>query len=94
VSAIQLIKWLLISPKAGKLRSASADMVSRVHPNTIKMFGKESGSPNTKDFIKVSGKSALSDCFDHILIPHYLITSQLAGRYGMIQINVGETSLV
>jgi len=30
------------------------------------MFGKKSGSTDTKDFIKVSGKSILSDCLDHI----------------------------
>ncbi|KAK2150903.1 hypothetical protein LSH36_383g01009 [Paralvinella palmiformis] len=36
---------------------ASADVASRVHPNASKMimFGKESGSADTKDFVKVSG---------------------------------------
>jgi len=31
------------------------------------MFRKESGSENTKDFIKVPGKSALSESLDHSL---------------------------
>ena len=41
----------------------------RVNPNTSKtiMFGKQSGAAGAKDFIKVSGKSALSDCLDNIL---------------------------
>ena len=69
MSAIQLLKWLLNSLNTDKLCSASADVASRVHANTskIRMFGKESGSPDTKDFIKVSGKSTLSEWLDHIL---------------------------
>jgi len=45
VSAIHLLKWLLISLNTEKLCSASADVASRVHPNTsqIIMFGKEPG---------------------------------------------------
>ena len=31
------------------------------------MFGKETEPADTKDFIKVSGKSGLSDCLDHTL---------------------------
>ena len=67
--AIQLLKWLLISLNTEKLRSASADVARRVHPNTSKilMFGKESGSADTKDFIKVLAKSALPDCLEHTL---------------------------
>ena len=59
----------LIGLNTKKLCSASADVASKEHPNTsnIIMFGKESGSADTKDFIKVSGKSALSDCLNHIL---------------------------
>jgi len=74
VSAIQLLKWLLISFNTNKLRSASADVASRVHPNTSKflMFGKKSGSADTKDFIKTSDISALSGCRNHIL--HHLDT--------------------
>jgi len=69
VSAIQLLKWLLISLNIEKLRSASADVANRVHPNISKilMFGKGPGSADTKDFIKVSSKSVMSDCLDHIL---------------------------
>ena len=69
MSAIQLLKWLLISLNAKNLRSASADVANRVHPNTSKiiMFGKESGFKDTKDSIKVSAKSARSECLDHIL---------------------------
>ena len=69
MSAIQLLKWLLISLNTEELRSSLEDVASRVHHNISKilMFGKESGSADTKDFIKVSGKSALSDCLDHIL---------------------------
>ena len=61
MSAIKLLKWLLISLNTEKLRSASADVTCRVYANTrnILMFGK--------NFIVVSGKSALSDCLDHIL---------------------------
>jgi hypothetical protein len=55
VSAIRLLKWLLISLNTEKLSSASADMAGRVHPNISKilMFENQSGSANTKDFIKV-----------------------------------------
>ena len=68
-NAIELIKWLLISLNTEKLRSASADVASRVHPNTSKIliFGKESGSSDTKDFIKVSSKLVLSHCLDQIM---------------------------
>jgi len=67
--AIQLLKWILISLTTEKLLSVSTDVAGRVHPNTRKsiMFGKESGSADTNDFIKVSGKSALPDCLDQIL---------------------------
>jgi len=63
MSRQKILEWLLISLNAEKLRSASADEASRAHPNISKipMFRKESGSADTKDFIKVSGKSALSD---------------------------------
>jgi len=92
VSAIPLLKWILISPNTEKLPPGSADMACRVHPNTSKflMFGKESGSADTKDFIKVSGKSALSDCLDQILnrIPHYLMTSELACHHAMVKISL------
>ena len=76
MSAIQLLEWLLISLNTEKLRSASADVASRVHPNTsqIIMFGKEAESADTKDFIKVSGKSSLSDCLDHIVMFRYTYT--------------------
>jgi len=42
VSAIQLLKWLLVSLNREKLRSASADLAGRVHPDASKMimFGK------------------------------------------------------
>jgi len=68
VSAIRLLKWLLISLNIKKLLCASANVTARVYASTSKiiMFGKESGSADTKDFIKVSVKSALSDYMDHI----------------------------
>ena len=46
-----------------------ADVAGRIYPNTSKilMLEKISGSVYTKDFIKVSGKSTLSDCLEHIL---------------------------
>ena len=64
MSAIQVFKWLQISLNTEKLRSAGS-----VHPGISKiiMFGRESGSVYTKDFIKVSSKSALSDCLQNIL---------------------------
>jgi len=82
MSAIQILKWLLISLNAENQRSASADGVSRVHHNTSKipMFGKEYGSADTKDFIKVSGKSVQSDCLGHIL--NHLDTS-LSNDFGV-----------
>ena len=91
MSAIQVLKLLFISLNTEKLRSASPDVTGRVHANTGKIiiFGKESGSADTKDFIKVSGKSALSDCLDQIL--NHLDTSL---SYAMIQIALGEASLV
>ena len=33
----------------------------------VNISEKESGSADTKDFIKVAGKSSLSDCLDDIL---------------------------
>jgi len=68
VSANRLLKWLLISLNKEKLCSAFVDVTGSVHANISKiiMSGKESGSADTKDFIKVSGKSALSYCLDHI----------------------------
>jgi len=69
VSAIRLFKWLLISLNTEKLRSASAYVAGRVHPITSKIikFEEDSGSADTKEFIKVSGKSALSDRLEHTL---------------------------
>ena len=59
---LRLLKWPLISLNTKKLSFASAAVAGRVHPNTSKflMSGKISGSGDTNDFIKVSGKSALS----------------------------------
>ena len=72
--------------------------VKQSTPNASKTlkFGKISGSADTKDFINVSGKSALSDCLDTnwtIWIPRYLTTSELAGRHAIIQIALGEPSI-
>jgi len=70
VSTIQLLKLLLISFNAERLRSASVDVASRVHPNTSKilMFEKIFASADANDLIKVAGKSSsLSDCLDYIL---------------------------
>jgi len=96
VSAIRLLKWLLVSLNTDKLRSTSAGVASRVYPNTSKilMFGKESGSADSMDFIKVLGKWALLECLDNLLNHHYLTTTELAGRHTMIQIDPGEASLV
>jgi len=92
VSAIQPFKWLLISLNTEKLRSVSTDVTGRVRANTskIQMFGKESGSADTKDFIKVSSKLALSDCLDHILNHLDISFLELAGRHAMIQIALGR----
>jgi len=69
VSAIQLLKWVLISLNTEKLGSTPEDVAIRVHRNTSKilMFGKESGTADTKDYINVSDKWVLSYCLDHIL---------------------------
>ena len=66
MSAIQLLTWFF---NIEKLRSASADKANRVHPNTNKivMSGKISRSADSKDFINVSGKLALSACLDRML---------------------------
>jgi len=84
-----------VSLKTEKLRSAPADVAGREHYNTSKvlMFGKIPESGDAKDFMKVSGKSAQSDCLDHILNhldTPYLMTSKLAGRHATIQIALGR----
>ena len=38
-----------------------------MNTSKIMVFGKESGSTDSSDFLKVPGKSALSDYLDHIL---------------------------
>ena len=48
---------------------------------SVLIFGKESVSADTKDFIKVSGKSTPSDCLDHIL--NHLDTS-LSNDIGVV----------
>ena len=80
VSVIQLLKWLLINLNTEKLRSVSADVAGKVHHNTSKilMFGEISGSADTEDFIKISGKSTT---YWTIWMHRYLLTSGLAGRH-------------
>ena len=82
VLAIQLLKWLSISLNTEKLRFAFADMADKIHPNTshILIIGNISGSRDTKDFIKVSGRTPLPNCLDHIL--NHLYTS-LSNDFGV-----------
>ena len=77
MSVIRFLKWLLVSLNTEKLGTDSADVANI---RKIVMFGKESGSADTTNFMKVSGKSALSDCLDHIL--NYLDTS-LSNDFGL-----------
>jgi len=65
-------------------------MLIRVYPNTSKiiMFGKEYGYADTKDLIKVW------TTYWTIGITHYIMTSELAGRHAIIQIALGEASLI
>ena len=58
------------------------------------MLLQEYGSADITDLIKVSGKSALSDCLGQILnhldTSLSIMTSELASGHAMIQIDLGE----
>ena len=62
MSAIQLLKWLLISLNTEKLRPTSVDVTGTVQADIskIRIFGNESGSGDTKNFIKYQ------ECLDHL----------------------------
>jgi len=89
VSVMWFFKWNLISLNTEKLRSASACVTDRVHANTSKilMFGKESGSADTKDFTKYQVNRPCPTALNHIL-NHWIC------RHAIIQIALGEASLV
>ena len=84
VSAIQLLKWLLISLNTWKPRSASADVTSRVYPNTSKILCSERNLD--LQILRISSKYQLNRVcqtvwtrYWTIWIPHYPMTSELAG---------------